>query len=134
MKKLILLTIISMLSILGHSQIVLMDGVSATASGDYYDPAYKVTHITNGSIQIYTSSTFNGTTSTVTLRVSDWPSYNRVATAVANDGTTPMTLTLSSPNTVYTFQLETVNYYYFELSYSKGNATLGTVDAIMCIQ
>lgn len=134
MKKIILLTIISFISILGYSQVVLMDAVAATASGDYYDPAYKVIHITNGSVQIYTSSTFNGTTSTITLRVSNWASYNRVATAMQNDGTTPMTITLSSPNTTYTFQLQTVNFYYYELSYSKGNATLGTIDAVMCIQ
>lgn len=77
-----------------------------------------------GSITNYTSSNFDGTTSTLALQGSN---DNIIYGAVLqDDNTTAMSFTLAVSGT-YTFILKALEYKYYKLVYTKEDATAGTL-------
>lgn len=79
-----------------------------------------------GSIDIVTSSSYNGTTGTAVLQQSNdninW------AGVLQDDNTTPMSFTLAT-NSTYTWQLKAVLFKFYRIVYTKGDTTLGTIIA-----
>lgn len=78
------------------------------------------------SIIAHTDSTFNGTTSTLSLKVSN--DNINYAQAYADDDTTPLTFTLSASSN-YSFLLKKVLFRYYKLTYTIGDASAGILDA-----
>src|ERR1035437_5532184 len=81
---------------------------------------------TQGSVVSVTDSTFNGTTSTLSLKGSiDGITYVQVD---MDDDVTALTSTLAT-NSTHTFLLKKVLFKYYKLVYVVGDATLGTFSA-----
>jgi hypothetical protein len=128
MKKIILFLAISLSSVIGFSQqIQFMSAVTATVTATY--PVVSVTSSVNGSagsVQIKTNSAFNGTTSTAALNGSNdgviW------FPVLQSDGVTAMSYTLTASFNK-PFNLVTIQYRLYEIIYTKGDATAGTVSA-----
>lgn len=103
----------------------LLNAVTAATS---VSPSFTVQDgVDSGSIQITTSSTFNGSTSTAVLKGSnDNSNFTQV---YQSDGTTAMSFTLAAASTNYSWLMGRVLYKFYQLVYTKGDATLGTVTA-----
>ncbi len=128
MKKAILFLAVILISITGFGQqIQFMNAVTATVTATYLVvPVTSSVNGTSGSVQIKTSSTFNGTTSTVALNGSlDGIAWFPV---LQNDGVTAMSYTLTASFNK-PFNLVTIQYRLYEIIYTKGDATAGTVSA-----
>lgn len=80
-----------------------------------------------GSIEVTTSATFNGTTSTVTLQGSN--DNVTFATVLQDDLTTSMAFTLNAASSTYTWYLKAVLFKYYKIVYAKGDASAGSVSA-----
>ena len=79
-----------------------------------------------GSILCTTDSTFNGSTSTLTIYISnDNVTY---AQGYADDDVTPLTFTLAASST-YSFPLKRILFKYYKLTYTVGNASAGVLNA-----
>lgn len=94
-----------------------------TTVGSNIDLMVKV-----GSIVVSTPSTFNGTTTTVTLQASnDNITWFGV---VQDDNTTPMSFTLSSGANTAEWQLKAVLFRTYRIVYVHGDASAGTWSAV----
>ncbi len=94
-----------------------------TTVGSNIDIMVKV-----GSIVVSTPSTFNGTTTTVTLQASnDNVTWFGV---VQDDNTTPMAFTLSSGTNTAEWQLKAVLFRTYRIVYVHGDASAGTWSAV----
>src|ERR1035437_2567883 len=98
-------------------------GVSATTTNYSFTP--KSNYI-QGNIVAVTDSTFNGTTTTLSLKGSnDGVTFVQV---YADDDITALTYTLST-NSTYAFLLKRILFKHYKLIYTTGDATLGTYSA-----
>ena len=125
MKK-YLLILTMLISMMGYSQKSsrLIAAVSYSATANYtYSPATERI----GSIQIVTSSDFAGTTGTIALKGSN--DGVNFSTIYANDGVTALSFTLTAGNNTYVWELGTVLYGTYQLVYTAGNASAGTISA-----
>lgn len=76
-------------------------------------------------IQTYTSSAFDGSTSTLTLKGSnDGVSWS---TLYADDNTTALSFTMAAGARQYDWIVKAAVYKYYLVTYTKGNATAGTL-------
>lgn len=130
MKKSILFLSAIALSVICSAQTtVLMNNVAATATGNYKGQAYQAEV---GSIQISTSAAFNGSTTTAAIQCSNdgtiW------STLYADDNVTPVTFTLTAGENSYICLMKAAGFEFYRIVYTKGNATLGTVKAVMSIK
>lgn len=139
MKKIILLSAFLLSCILGQAQVfgsvTVMNTVTATATGNYQVKTGQRVQV--GSIQILTSSDWNGTTGTAVLEYSNAASPNSTTDwtpVYADDNTTALSFTLSGASGEYTWVLKTVNYAWYRIVYTKGNGTVGTVTGTMFSQ
>lgn len=96
-------------------------GTTATSPTSTVSDGVKI-----GSIEIVTNSAYNGTTGTAVLKGSN--DNTNFATVKQDDNTTDMSFTLAT-NSTYTWYLKAVLFKYYQIVYTKGDATLGTVSA-----
>ncbi len=111
-------------------EITLMNNVASTATGNY--STHLATGRLIGSVQISTNDSFNGSTTTAALQASNdditW------STVFADDNTTPLSFTLSAGSNSYVWLIKATMFQHYRIVYTKGNATLGTVKAILNAQ
>ncbi len=100
-----------------------LNGASAASS---ISPSFRIEDgVKQGSVMVTTSSTYNGTTGTIALKGSN--DNSNFQTVLQNDGTTPMSITMATGANNNTFEIERVLYKYYQIVYTKGDATLGTL-------
>jgi len=129
MKKFILLLCFALTLTTGYSQtIVLMNSLAATATGNYSSAVAAGRR--SGGLHIYTNAAFNGSTSTVAFEKRG-DNQCGWATVMADDNTTPITFTLSAGEHNYTVDIKNKSASEYRVVYTKGNATLGTVRAVI---
>jgi len=141
MKKLFLLISLSLVLSVGHSQnIVLMNNVLATTSGTYsITPLQKIQLGTKiGTIQITTSASFNGTTTSDTLQFSDAVSPgSRDWSDVRDNSGNVVVWTINAPSSTshsYTATFQTVGVRWYRIIHVKGDASAGTINAILNLE
>lgn len=106
-----------------QTEVLTTDAVSTTAVSL---PFLIKSGYGSGSVVAVTTSAFNGTTSTLSLKGSiDGITYVQV---YMDDDVTALTSTLAT-NSTYTFLLKKVLFKYYKLVYVVGDATLGTFSA-----
>ncbi len=79
-----------------------------------------------GSIQIVTDSAYNGTSGTAVLQASN--DNVNFATVKQDDNTTDMSFTLATAS-IYSWYLKAVLFKFYRISYTKGDASTGTITA-----
>lgn len=138
MKKVIFIFAMTLISTFGIAQkYTIMNSVAATTTVTAYtvDASPQVgqmgTGIT-GNLHITTNSAFNGTTSTDSIFTSlDGTNW---ALAYADDNVTPIVFTMSAGARIYTWKIKSATESFIKIKYSKGNATLGTVKAVLFLR
>lgn len=129
MKKIITLLAILISSVACFSQTILMNNVASTASGNY--SATIPGNVTIGNITITTSAAFNGSTTTAALYSSNDGIY--YTPVYQSDNTTAMSFTLTAGANSYVWIIPCTPVQRYQIVYTKGNATLGTVYASMIV-
>lgn len=129
MKKLFLFLTLSFILSVGHSQ-VMMDAVSATVTATYDAGITNTKKI--GVIVISTPASFNGTTSTAVLSGGVRNSSGTItwASVYQDDNITACSFTLAT-NSQYAWIIRATVFDYYRITYTKGDATAGTVTAIL---
>lgn len=108
-----------------------MDSVASTASGNYSTGEIQTfpAGARVGSVQISTSASFNGSTTTAAFQGSN--DGTTWSTVYQDDNETAMTFTLSSGENSYVWILKVIAFSQYRIVYTKGNASAGTVKALM---
>jgi len=126
MKKLLFLLPLLFIAIISSAQQptqTLLAAVTATVSNTGVITTVPRAQIMT--IQTYTSSTFTGTTGTVTLKGSNdgvnW------STLYADDNTTALSCTLTTGVSTCDWIIKSAAYHFYLVIYTKGNASAGTV-------
>lgn len=124
MKKIIFLFALIALSLTASAQTTtLLSAVTATTSITGVITTNQRVQII--SIQTYTSSTYAGTTATMTLKGSNdginW------STMYADDNVTALSCTLTTGVSTCDWIIKSAVYKYYLVIYTKGNASAGTV-------
>lgn len=137
MKKIFLALTIIAASIISHAQkITIMNSVAATTTVTAYtaDVSPIVGQIGTGQsgiLHIITNAAFNGTTSKDSLFIStdnsNWAIWK-------DDAGTPITFTMSAGANIYPITIKSAMAPFVKIKYTKGDATLGTVKAILFLR
>lgn len=98
-----------------------LGNVTATSAASNVADGVKI-----GSIEVETDSNYNGTTGTVVLQGSN--DNVKYATVKQDDNTTDMSFTIAT-NSTYTWYLKAVLFKYYQIVYTKGDASAGTFTA-----
>ena len=131
MKKTILSLTLSALTFLCEAQTsIIMNSVGANTSGNFSMQMANGRRV--GSIQIYTNSAFNGSTGTAALQGSN--DGTNWATVYADDNVTALSFTLATGENHYAWVLKTIAFNQYRIVYTKGNASAGTVKAVLNAQ
>lgn len=101
----------------------MINSAPADTSANFDTPSLS-DGLIHGNIQTITSSTFNGTTSTLALQGSN--TGTNWSTIYQDDGTTAVSFTLAT-NSTYNVLLKRILYKYYRFVYTKGNASAGTI-------
>lgn len=108
----------------------IMNDAASTVPGIF--PFPEINSAIIGSVQVSTSTTFIGSTGTVTLQASN---DNSVWSQVyADDNTTALSFTLSNGFNIYDWLIKNMFYKYYRILYTPGNASAGTVKAVLNIR
>lgn len=129
MKKAILFLAVIAISLLSQAQTYrAMNDADATVAANYI--VIVTNQRTVGSIQIFTNSAFDGTTSTTALEGSNdggivW------STVFEDDNVTPLSFTLSAGANSFVWIFKTIAFNKYRIVYTVGDATAGTINAYL---
>lgn len=123
MKKTILI-IFCLFSLIGFSQKTNVKIINAVTAGNSANFTYEPGNGRIGSIVTTTSAAYNGTTGTIKLYGSnDGENFTQL---YANDGVTALSFTLGVSGT-YVWQIQNVMFLQYQIVYTKGDASAGTI-------
>lgn len=125
MKKQIITLFAILICALSYSQNYIMLNAPAETAGNFA----VTTSARIGSIQIITNSAFDGTTGTVVLEGSN-DGTNWIG-VFKDDDVTPLSFTLAAGENNYAWIFKTIAFFQYRIVYTVGDATTGTVNAIL---
>lgn len=108
----------------GDQFATLMNAHSALTTSNFTWPIHD--NVDMGSVHIFVSASFVGTTATLALQGSN--DNTNFGTVFQNDGTTPVSFTLAASDNKFV-DMQRVLYKYYRLVYTAGNASAGTITA-----